>query len=172
MEILMLGHSLLEYFDWQGRFPVHTVHNLGIAGETTGGLLARVEGIVSDHPAPDAVFVMTGTNDLLMDDRAFLAVYRLLAAKLKKSWPAAKLYIHAILPVHPEWCERALIDEMNREIGKVAAESGTLFFDLSKAFTDPEGDLRRELLLEDGVHLSVEGYGVWSDALGDILGKD
>jgi hypothetical protein len=39
MNILFLGHSLIEFFDWQKRFPDHLAVNLGKAGESVEGLL-------------------------------------------------------------------------------------------------------------------------------------
>jgi lysophospholipase L1-like esterase len=169
MEILFLGHSLVEYFDWQGRFPGHRVRNLGVAGETTGGLLSRTDGILADYPQADALLVMTGTNDVLMEDRAFLTVYRLLAEKLRDGFPGVRIVLHAILPAHPEWIDPAALKEINAGIGKVARDTGTEFLDLTGRFTDAKGEVRLELLLEDGVHLSAEGYRVWSDALEGLL---
>ena len=105
MKILFLGHSLVEYYDWQDRFPGHTVYNLGIAGETTGGLLARAGLVAGEVPDADIVLVMTGTNDDLMGDHSFLEVYALLAEKLRRSSPEARIVLHSVLPAHPEWID-------------------------------------------------------------------
>jgi lysophospholipase L1-like esterase len=169
LEILFLGHSLVEYFDWQGRFPDHKVRNLGVAGETTGGLLARTDGILADYPEADALLVMTGTNDVLMGDRAFLSVYRLLADKLRDRCPGVRIVFHSILPAHPEWIDPAVLEEANAGVGKIAGDTGVEFLDLTERFTGAKGDVRLELLLDDGVHLSAEGYGVWSEALEELL---
>ena len=169
MEILFLGHSLVEYFDWQRRFPGHRVRNFGVAGETTGGLLARVDGIAADCPGADAVLVMTGTNDVLMEDPSFTEVYLLLAEKLRESYPGVRIVLHAILPANPEWVRPAVIRGANREIEQIARVTGTEFFDLTGRFLDDRGGVRLELLLEDGVHLSDEGYRAWSDALEKLL---
>jgi len=37
-----MGDSLIEFFNWQERFPDREVFNYGIAGETAEGLLARL----------------------------------------------------------------------------------------------------------------------------------
>jgi lysophospholipase L1-like esterase len=170
MKILFLGHSLVEYFDWQGRFPGHTVYNLGIAGETTGGLLARTGRAAQDYPDVDTVLVMTGTNDVLMGDHSFLDIYRLLAEKLRRSHPEARIVLHSVLPAHPEWIDPSALDGINDEICEIAHEKGAEFFDLTARFLDASGKVRLELLLEDGVHLSAEGYRVWSEALEEFLG--
>ena len=170
MRILFLGHSLVEYFDWQGRFPDHEIFNLGVAGETTGELLERSDRVVRGHPGADALLVMTGTNDLLGGDRSFLEEYRRLAAKLKGLCPESRVVLHSILPEDPEWVAQSAIDELNVEVAKIADGAGAEFFDLTGPFTAANGEARRELLLEDGVHLSPEGYRVWSEALEELLG--
>lgn len=170
MRILFLGHSLVEYFDWQGRFPGHEIFNLGVAGETTSELLERTDRVLRGREKIDAVLVMTGTNDLLGGDRAFLEDYRKLNLKLRRLCPESRIVLHSILPVDPEWVAQSAIDDLNIEVAKVAEEGGAEFFDLTGPFTVTEGEARPELLLEDGVHLSPEGYRVWSGELEKLLG--
>lgn len=169
MKVLFLGHSLVEYYDWRGRFPAHDVHNLGVAGETTGGLLARVETVAAIHPEADLILVMTGTNDVLMGDRSFLDVYRLLLQRLKETWGSAGIVVFSVLPAHPEWIEVAAVAGINEELGGIVGEAGAEFFDLTGRFLDEAGQVRLELLLEDGVHLGSEGYSVWSRAVKELL---
>ena len=76
MRILFIGHSLIEFFDWQKRFPGHSAENLGVADETTEGLLARIDRIGGAHPSADLIFLMTGLNNISMDDFDFLGSYQ------------------------------------------------------------------------------------------------
>jgi lysophospholipase L1-like esterase len=76
MNILFLGHSLIEFFDWQKRFPAHTVRNLGVAGESVEGLLSRLDGIIKTYPEADLIFIMTGINNIAMEDFDFLVLQR------------------------------------------------------------------------------------------------
>ena len=59
-DLLFLGDSLTDYHDW-GHFGKH--FNAGIAGDTTDGLLYRMEYILDKKPA--TVVLMIGINDLL-----------------------------------------------------------------------------------------------------------
>lgn len=172
MNLLLLGHSLIEYFDWQGRFPGHRVWNRGVAGETTAGLLARLGGEVRAHPGADAVAVMTGTNDLLLGDESFLRDLRRIAAELRGAFPRARIVLHGILPVAPQWADVKTILEASRRIGELAAGEEVEFLDISVRFLDGEGRLRPGLLVEDGVHLTTEGYRVWTEALSSFLGLE
>ena len=46
---LFIGDSLVEFFNWQERFPDKKVYNFGSAGETAEGLLAICENIRTCH---------------------------------------------------------------------------------------------------------------------------
>ena len=66
--LLMLGDSLVEWGDWQRFLPGVAVVNRGLAGEMTSELAARLHDEMADCPAPDAVLVQSGTNNLLFGD--------------------------------------------------------------------------------------------------------
>lgn len=169
MKILFLGHSLVEFFNWQRELTGHEVVNLGIAGETTDGLSRRLDGIIAAHPVADALLVMTGTNDLLMDDTGFLDVYSRLVEKLAGAYPGARIVIHTILPLSPEWLDPSSLVKANEIIRDIARRRGVELLDLHDSFLDGDGKLRRELFTEDGVHLGDGGYRIWADAIETLL---
>jgi lysophospholipase L1-like esterase len=170
MRILLLGHSLIEYGDWARLLHGHAVVKLGRAGETTAGLLGRLDDAVREHPKADAVAVMSGTNDLLAGDESFLHEYRSVARRLRRAYPGATILLHALLPISPDWVSAAAIAEVNAGIARIGAETGVAVLDLTDRFTGRGGEPRRELYDQDGVHLSAEGYRVWAAALGEALG--
>ena len=43
MDMLFIGHSLVEFFDWQVRFPGHRAANLGVAGESVADIRSRAK---------------------------------------------------------------------------------------------------------------------------------
>jgi lysophospholipase L1-like esterase len=169
MKILFLGHSLVAYYDWQARFPEHVVENCGIAGETAAGLLGRLDTIAAGSADPDAILVMTGTNDLLPGAEDAVDAIREIAGKLRRSYPGALVVLQSVLPVHPRWASPEELARLNVRIAGVASEESVAYFDLTGHFTDEWGTLRPELLLDDGVHLTDDGYRVWSKALEEWL---
>lgn len=170
MRILLLGHSLVEYGDWARLLPGHAVENLGRAGETTAGLLGRLDGEVRAHPAAEAVAVMTGTNDLLAGGDDFLHEYRRIARRLRRAYPSATIVLHAVLPLSPDWVSPEAVARVNARIAEIAAETEVAFLDLGERFAAVDGRPREELYDPDGVHLSAEGYRVWAAALAGALG--
>jgi lysophospholipase L1-like esterase len=171
MRILLLGHSLIEFGDWGRLLPGHTAVNLGRAGETTSGLLGRLDRAVRDNPDADAVAVMSGTNDLLAGDDAFLHEYRSVARRLRRAYPRAPILLHGLLPISADWIEPGAIAAANEGIARIGAETGVSYIDLTGRFVDRAGRLRTELYDADGVHLSGEGYRVWAAALEELLTK-
>jgi lysophospholipase L1-like esterase len=169
MNILFLGHSLIEFFDWQKRFPAHTVRNLGVAGESVEGLLSRLDRIIKTYPEADLIFIMTGINNIAMEDFDFLGSYRKIITKLSVAYPDAKIFIHSLLPVLVDFISNDAILNVNDVIKTLAMEMRVEFVDVQKHFIDKRGKPNKDYLLDDGVHLSDEGYNVWSGVLEGII---
>jgi lysophospholipase L1-like esterase len=169
MDILFLGHSLIEFFDWQGRFPAHRVANLGVAGETVEGLLSRLEGIIKRNPRADFIFIMTGINNVAMEDFDFLDPYREIIKRVASAYPNAKIYVHSLLPTLVDFIENESVRSVNVSIENLAKETEAGFIDLFPHFVDKQGAPVREYLLDDGVHLTDKGYSVWAGVLEEII---
>lgn len=169
MRILLLGHSLIEYGDWARLLPGHTVASLGRSGETTAGLLGRLDDAVRANPDVDAVVLMSGTNDILAGDDSFLHQYRSVARRLRRAYPGAAILLHAILPLSPDWIPPEAIARVNAAIERIGAETGVTVLDLTDRFAGRGGLPRAGLYDPDGVHLSARGYRVWAEALEEVL---
>jgi lysophospholipase L1-like esterase len=169
MNILFIGHSLIEFFDWQGRFPAHNVANLGVAGETVDGLLRRMGNITEGHPSADVVFLMSGLNDVAMEDFSFIDQYRDVVRRLTSAYPDAPLYIHSLLPTSVEFIDNRTIQDVNVSLRELAGDTGAVYLNLYRYFVREDGSVIRNYLLDDGVHLSDKGYEVWSGVLEEII---
>ncbi len=162
MTILFVGHSLIEFFDWQERFPEHRVINLGIAGESVKGLLSRTERIIKEFPSAEMIFIMTGLNDVAIEDLDFLNAYQEIIERLKRAYPKTEIYIHSLLPTLLEFIPDKVIRDVNSSIKKLAESTRVEYIDIYDLFVDKRGEPIKGYLLDDGVHLSNKGYSVWS----------
>ncbi|NDJ23299.1 G-D-S-L family lipolytic protein [Nostoc sp. B(2019)] len=149
--------------------------NQGISGETSNGLLKRLD--LFDRTQPEVIFVMVGINDLIrgMSDEVILDNQRQIMSYLRKVHPAAQVVVQSILPHGGEettWegrdkllvVDNSRIRQLNQQLRSVAANEGVKYLDLYPLFTSKQGNLRREFTT-DGLHLSPEGYIVWRSAL-------
>ncbi len=167
--MLFMGDSLVEYFDWQKRFPQHIVTNLGMAGESVQGLFSRVLTVRDVCDSPDLIFLMSGINNLAMGDTAFINFYRVALEKLKASFPATRLYVCSLLPVNADFIKDEDVLLVNRDLKALALELEAVYLDIYSSFHHDDGKINLDCLLEDGVHISETGYHIWSGELQKII---
>lgn len=167
--LVFLGDSLTEFFDWQRRFAGYRVINLGIAGEPVEGLSGRMEGVCSSIERPDFVFLMTGINNIAMEDHDIIGPYKKILTALGSAFREATIVVQNILPVKLAWVDNKVIQKTNALLKEAAREFHAEYLDLYSLFVDHGGGPTAEYLLEDGVHLSPRGYKAWAKAVEDFL---
>jgi lysophospholipase L1-like esterase len=169
MRLLFIGDSLIEYFDWERRFPNYTVYNLGIAGETVEGLASRLNWVIRKMKAPDRVFIMSGINNMAIGNPDFISTYRGVIQEIRQAWPSATIVVHSLLPVLFRFISNEDIRFMNVRLKHLAAGESVLYLDIHAAFLNEKGRPVPALLEDDGVHVSEEGYKVWSSEIEKLL---
>lgn len=169
MNIVFIGDSLIEYFNWQERFPEYKVMNLGISGETVEGLLGRMNKIISSIVNPEFIFIMAGINNIAMEDSDILESYEKIVSELSVAFKDAVIIVQSILPVSLQWIDNGAIRAINRRLKEIADKFNTEYLDLFSLFVDAMGKPQNNYLLEDGVHLSDKGYDVWTNTVENFL---
>jgi lysophospholipase L1-like esterase len=172
---ILVGDSLSLWFPSELLLAERDWLNQGISGETSAGLLRRLE--LFRTTKPETLFIMIGINDLIrgVSGETLLANQRLIIQTLKEQHPQAEVVVQSILPHGAEqavWEGRSrlleipnsYIRELNQQLEAIAVEEGVYYLDLHPLFTDTAGNLRPEFST-DGLHLSAQGYLVWSSAL-------
>ncbi len=169
--LTFIGDSLTGYYDWQQRFPGHRVTNLGVAGETAEGLLRRLERARSRINNPDVIFVMTGINNIAMEHYDIAGTYREIVSRLTSWFKNSKIVVQSVLPVRLEWIDNNVIKDNNRHLEQIARDCNAEYLDVYGLFVDANGNLKKDCLQDDGVHLSDKGYEVWADEVERFLKK-
>ncbi|XGV96042.1 MAG: GDSL-type esterase/lipase family protein [Leptolyngbya sp. BL-A-14] len=186
---VLAGDSLSLWFPPELLPQENVWLNQGISGETSSGLLRRLN--LFDQAQPQTIFVMIGINDLIhgISTETLLANYREIMLHLKKAHPQAHIVVQSILPhagsrlarspLEPKasqptqqsrWEARLAavpnrtIQQLNQTLAAMAKAEGLDYLDLYPSFTDENGDLAADLST-DGLHLSLKGYQVWRSRL-------
>lgn len=165
-EIIFIGDSLIEWFDWDKRFPDNRVHNLGISGETVEMLFARLNYVIKTHPKADLVFLMTGINNVAMEETDIIPTYKGIVKRIREGYPEAELHLTSLLPTLLPWIADSTITNLNARISELAEDTGAHYDDIYSLFKEKGV---RECLSEDGIHISALGYTVWSDSLEPVI---
>lgn len=176
-KLVFIGDSLTEYFDWQSRLLEYDVVNLGISGETVEGLLGRIDIIISSinssGKTPDYIFIMTGINNIAMEDLAIIGSYRKIVSELSYKFKEAVIVVQSVLPVNLYWIDNSAIKAVNRAMKETANEFNNVeYLDVFSLFVDANGKPIKDYLLDDDVHLSDKGYDVWAKAVEGFLNKN
>lgn len=169
--LLLIGDSLIEFCNWQGYFPEETVTSLGRAGETVEGLLARLAGDISGLAPPDFIIIMTGTNNVAMEDHGFLVYYERVIQILARTFPAAKIIVNSLFPFRLPWFDEEIIPRMNDAMREMAETAGLIFLDMHSLFLKGASvtGWPVQYFMEDHVHLSEQGYRLWAETLAGMI---
>lgn len=170
-EVIFLGDSITDGGNWSELFQDWRVKNRGISGDTTDGVLARLDEVVSANPAK--VFLLIGVNDLASGRTPDYIVnnIKLIIKKIRKASPKTQVYLQSLLPVNPAFRvfpkhvnKTKKIKVINQRLQKYARRVGLEFIDLFNPMATPEGYLNPDYT-NDGLHLTGEGYLAWKSII-------
>lgn len=172
--LVFLGDSITQgWGDPQKYFPEYRCANRGISGDTTRGILYRLqEDVVELKPA--AVVLLIGTNDIGIGaepEDAAENVQAILAA-LKKSNRKLPVILCRVMPSDASKQRPAeKIQRLNALLDKLAkANKQCVLCDTYGLFADAAGNAKPEEF-PDLLHPNAAGYAKWVAALRPLLAK-
>jgi len=147
---------------WENWFPEYEVCNLGVSGDTTDDLIARLDTVIEVHA--DVVVLQVGTNDLgwRKSDEYITRNVETILCILRKELPQTRIVVQSVLP--RERGVALIIRSINRHICQFAPTQRAQYLDLWPVLAELDGELSRQYS-NDYVHLTFEGYEVWVTAL-------
>lgn len=171
--VVFLGDSITQ--GWgdalSESFPGLKVANRGISGDTTRGMLVRLDGdVLALHPK--AVVMLMGTNDLEEGaDPATVAANVILILKQLREQDAAMPVV--LCHVFPSSATKARPAEKIRKVNEYLAEAvreapQVTLLDTWTLFANSDGDARPEEF-PDLLHPNALGYAKWAAALRPVL---
>lgn len=153
--VLFLGDSITAQGSWQDWLPDERTANRGVNGDTTDGVLARLESVIADQP--EVIVLLIGTNDFGNHRASVEHVVRgveSILVTLRRELPGVRLLLVSILPRQAEYT--AKIEAANRHLRQFVATCHAQYLDAWPALAD--GDHLDDRFTEDGLHLTEDGY--------------
>ncbi|MEN2435221.1 GDSL-type esterase/lipase family protein [Weeksellaceae bacterium A-14] len=159
-----------------------TIYNLGIPGETSEGILKRIEpeiqARISDRH--DAVFLFYGANDLAQKEGRYLVPVKDFALHISAVVDIAlkftkNIYIISILPLgdhidgkitpNGKIRRESDVSDYNSHLKRISTLKNIRYLDLHDLFSGS----KEKLLSSDGVHPNGKGYRFIADYLRPLL---
>jgi lysophospholipase L1-like esterase len=170
--VVMLGDSLTEGGTWRELTGCLYLVNRGIGGDTSGGVLGRLDEIIALKPR--AVFLMIGVNDISLGVPTETTIGNLRAILDRLERANIRSYVAYVLPVAASYAKKRIngdITALNTRIATVLADrANSIAIDLRPLMRDADGYLREDLSF-DGLHLSPNGYAIWRDAIASDVAR-
>ena len=146
------------------------VANFGIAGDTTQGVLWRLQNGEGQGIKPKAIMLMIGTNNGGANSAPEIAIgVADVVFEMRKDFPDAKILLLAIFPrdaaISPA---RLKIQEINRIISALHDNQHVFFMDIGPKFLAEDGSIPADIMA-DRLHPTSKGYTIWAEAVHDTL---
>jgi len=171
--LVFLGDSITQGWgdNVGGSFPGVKVANRGISGDTTRGVLIRLqEDVLALNPA--GIVLLIGTNDLEegADPETIAANLKLILAEIKKQSEKRPVVLCQVFPSSATKKRPAdKIKKVNELYAAVVkGDPQITFIETWPLFANTEGDAKKEEF-PDLLHPNKEGYEKWAAAIRPIL---
>jgi lysophospholipase L1-like esterase len=170
--IVFVGSSSIKMWTTLDRdFPGVPVLNRGFGGSEAGDVAQFAERIVVPYKPPVVVFY-AGDNDLAAGKTPaqVLTAFQSFVATMHRDLPATRIVFVSIKPSIARW---SIVDKMraaNQLVRNyVRTDDRLSYVDVFTPMLDASGQPRRELYIEDGLHMTPAGYAIWRDLIGPAI---
>lgn len=161
---VFIGDSITDRASWSEIFPLKLIANRGISGDTTNGVLNRIDSIFKTNAK--TAFIMIGVNDVASDvpDIEIVDNYKNIIIQLQKN--GMTVIVQSILYTSNKKHNDS-IGFVNKEIRDFCTDKNIDYIDLNAIFAP------NKLLLtnysNDGVHLNGDAYYLWSKEISKYM---
>lgn len=168
--ILLIGSS--SFTKWQDvseYFPGKTIINRGFGGSRLTDLNYFSEDLLNAYQ-PKQIIIYCGENDFADDAnlKADVVVdrYKTFYRKIRSKFPNIQVdYISIKYSPSREHLWKQM-KEANKKIAKfMKKEKNADFIDITSIMNDTNGNVRKELFVEDMLHMTPEGYQLWTKVM-------
>ncbi|MCO6455590.1 MAG: hypothetical protein J5I93_09875 [Pirellulaceae bacterium] len=165
--VVFIGSSSIKRWDLKQDFDGLPVVNHGFGGSQIADAAQYVERLVWPLE-PRVVVLYSGDNDLASgkSPQQVHQDYRRFVQRVREQLPECRILFLAIKPSLARWKLVDSIREANRLIqSDTRQDQRQEYVDVFTPMLGEDGQPRKELLVDDGLHLSRAGYELWAGVL-------
>lgn len=172
--ILLIGSSsFTKWTDVANYFPDKTIINRGFGGSRLTDLNFYANDLLNPYQ-PKQIIVYCGENDFADNHQLKAEVvadrFKTFYKKIRQKFPNIEVdYIS--IKYSPS--REKLWPQMKEANKKIAAfmkkEPNAEFIDITKVMQDSNGKVRKDLFVEDMLHMTPEGYQLWTSVMNPYM---
>jgi lysophospholipase L1-like esterase len=165
-KIVFIGDSLIGGMDWNKLLGRNDILNKGINGDTTNGVLDRLDFYINQKPK--SIFLMIGINDINRNVRmnTIKTNYSKIIDKILSN--NIKLFIQSTLNTNT--MERNnKVEELNNFLVEQCNLKSIQYVDVNKKLS--ENNILSPKYSNDGLHVNRDGYIVWKKIILPYINK-
>ena len=93
-------------------------------------------------------------------------LFRVFAQRIRRDYPGIPFYIISFKPSFLKWDQLGQQKIINHLLKSYAKNTPDVeFIDITQAMYDEGGELRKDIFLNDRLHLNAEGYKIWTSII-------
>ena len=172
--ILLVGSSsFTKWTDVANYFPDKTIINRGFGGSRLTDLNNYAEDLLNPYQ-PKQIIIYCGENDFADNDKLKADVvverFKTFYKKIRAKFPKIEVdYISIKYSPSREklWPQ---MKEANKKIADfMKKQPNAAFIDITKVMQDTNGNVRKDLFVEDMLHMTPEGYRLWTSMMNPYM---
>lgn len=170
--VVFAGSSSIRMWnDVQSYFPGYNVINNGFGGSHFSDLIFYYDKLILKRK-PDILLIYEGDNDLAGNKkpRKILKEAKELSEKVRKDLPETRIIFISPKPSISRIKLKNSYISFNKKLKKYCDRSDNPeFADVWYPMLDTNGNVFKDVFLEDGLHMNKKGYDIWGKVIGEFL---
>jgi len=171
--ILFIGSSSIRMWkDLKSDFPKHNVLNHGFGGSDMADLFYYAKPLIINY-RPSRIFIYEGDNDISAgkSPEEILANAEKLLTLLKAQLPSkVKIIFISAKPSVARWHLKEKYEDFNHKLKQwTTTRKNVLYADVWSPMLDSNGEVQKDLFLDDNLHMNRKGYDIWKSVISEFL---
>jgi lysophospholipase L1-like esterase len=167
--ILFTGSSSIRFWnDLKKDFPKHNILNRGFGGSEMSDLLYYARPLILNYN-PGRVFIYEGDNDInsgKSSEEILAQADKLLTFLRTQLSPKVKIIFISAKPSVARWHLKGKYEEFNRQLKQwTTTKKNVLYADVWTPMLDNDGVVRKDIFVEDNLHMNRLGYDIWKKVI-------